>query len=323
MKFTKINFNRGEFYYVGEGYDSYNGWVAEGIGAMVWNENKKVICCDSFYNSDPNGLGFEYEPAKKQGIFSTYKNMNCYGPSMIFAYEEGLWYKNYDDYGRGKNFSVFVLYNGNYIIYEENYGGIQSGVAYFDGYLYFIKMREGFDVIEKRTIKYVGDDYKFTCKRMFCMELDYSRPIYNKSSTTKTGLHYDLGTQLLSSSGTTYWGYGAIKWSDGSYYFGEWYDDNREGMGCFVDEDGNKHLGKYYKNQKYGSVLSLYSNGLIRMGNWVEGKREGISFEIHDNCVVIINYKNNSVYGNKFEVKKGAEAVSEFNSSGNVGRYYY
>ena len=94
-------------------------------------------------------------------------------------------------------------------------------------------------------------------------------------------------------------------------------------MGCFVDEDGNKHLGKYYKNQKYGSVLSLYSNGLIRMGNWVEGKREGISFEIHDNCVVIINYKNNSVYGNKFEVKKGAEAVSEFNSSGNVGRYYY
>ena len=122
-------------------------------------------------------------------------------------------------------------------------------------------------------------------------------------------------------------GYGAIKWNDGSYYLGEWYDDNREGIGCYVDSDGTKHLGKYYENKKYGNVLSIYSSGVIRMGNWERNSREGISFEIYEDCVVIINYKNNKVYGNKFQVKQHAEYVTEFYNSGKdavyTGRYYY
>ena len=56
------------------------------------------------------------------------------------------------------------------------------------------------------------------------MEMDYSKEIFNKSGTTSDGVYYDLGTQVLSSYSNTYWGYGAIKWADGSYYFGEWYD---------------------------------------------------------------------------------------------------
>ena len=94
-------------------------------------------------------------------------------------------------------------------------------------------------------------------------------------------------------------------------------------MGIYVEEDGSVYMGKTYRNKKYGNGLSVYDNGVIKLSNWVEGKRNGISFQIGDDFVVIVNYKDDSVVGNKFQVQKGAKSVSEFNSSGNVGRYYY
>ena len=109
-------------------------------------------------------------------------------------------------------------------------------------------------MVDRKLIKYVGPDYKFTCKRMFCMKFDYSKNLYHKNSTTSDGLNFSLATQVLTEYSNTYWGYGAIKWSDGAYYFGEWYDDNREGIGCYIDSDGTKHLGKFYENKKSGNV---------------------------------------------------------------------
>ena len=327
MKFCKVNFNKGEYYYVGEAYDSGRGYVAHGFGAMKTNSNKHVICCNNWTNNDYAGLGFEYYPNDKHGALTTFVNGDYYGPTMIFGYEKYLIYRNFDYNHTPHGMSVHVFYNGNYVIYEETKANVIDGVAYFDGYLYFVKLDQKFNVLNKKLIKYVGEEYKFTAKRMFCMELDYSREIFNKSGTTSDGIYYDLGTQILTPHSNTYWGYGAIKWNDGSYYLGEWYDDNREGIGCYVDSDGTKHLGKYYENKKYGNVLSIYSSGVIRMGNWERNSREGISFEIYEDCVVIINYKNNKVYGNKFQVKQHAEYVTEFYNSGKdavyTGRYYY
>ena len=157
---------------------------------------------------------------------------------------------------------------------------------------------------------------------MFCMQMEEDRSIYNKSSVNSSGVGFDCCTQVLTSNSTKYWGYGAIKWDDDSFYFGEWYEGNREGIGCYKLSDGTRHLGRFYNNKRSGNLLSMYTTGVIRMGNWKTGLRQGISFEIHDDCVVIINYLDDKVYGNKFEVKKGSTKLVKFNSSGTVDSYY-
>lgn len=322
MRFYNVNFGDG-VYYAGEARDTYQGYEPDGIGVMKFSYDNKLIMCSRFSYEAINGLGFEYYTDQRYGSFSKFNYGKFYGPTLSFGYEKYLIYENYDYNEHPRNFSVHVFYNGNYIIYEESNSSVRNAVGYYDGYLYFLKLDQNKKIISSKEIKYVGTDYAFTSKRMFCMQMDENKPIHNESGHTKSGLVYELGTQLLTPYSVNYFGYGAVKWSDGSYYFGEWVDNNREGMGIYVDDDGTTYMGKFYKNKRYGNGLVMYNNGVIRMGNWTEGKREGISFEIGDDYVVIINYKNDEVYGNKFQVFKGAEQVSEFNKSGNVGRYYY
>lgn len=323
MKFINVDFNNGEMYYAGEAIQGYRGYEPAGIGVMKWTNDETILMCTQYSNDGPNGLGFEYHPNERNGSMSTYNYGRYYGPTIRFKYETALIYENYDYNERPRNFSACIYYDGNYMIYEESNASILNGVAYYNGYLYFVKLDQQLNIINRKTIKYVGEDYRFTSKRMFSLRMDENKPVYNKTGTTKSGLTFELGTQLLTPYSTTYFGYGAIKWSDGSYYFGEWTDDNRDGLGCYVDSDGTRHMGMFYKNQRYGNFLSVYSTGVVRVGNWVEGRREGISLEIGDDYVVIINYRNNEVYGNKFQIFQGSEKVSEFNKSGNVGRYFY
>ena len=323
MKFSNVTFNGGEMYYVGEARKGYYGYDPAGIGAMKWACDGKIVMCNNYTADGINGLGFEYYPDRKYGSLSTYKFGKFYGPTLSFGYESYLMYENYDYNEKPQNFSVYVYYDGGYVIYEESNQQVLNGVEYNDGYLYFVKLDRRYNILSRKTIKYVGSEYAFSTKRMFCMPLDENKYIFNKSGVTSDGYHYDLGVQVLSQYSNEYFGYGAIRWNDGSYYFGEWYNDNREGIGCYVEEDGSKYMGKFYKNKRYGNGLSVYSNGIIKMSNWVEGKREGISFQIGDDYVVIVNYKSDSVYGNKFQVNKGAEYVTEFNNSGTVGSYYY
>ena len=323
MRFNNINFNNGEMYYVGETRQGYRGYEPDGIGVMKWVYEKKIVMCNIFTNDGINGLGFEYYNERRYGSMSTYIDGKFFGPTMSFGYEKYLVYENYDYNERPYGFSVYVYYDGSYIIYEESNNSVRKGVCYYDGYLYFVEIDRNMNILSRRTIQYVGSDYAFSAKRMFCMNMDETKEVYNKSGRTTDGYNYDLCAQLLSQYSTNYFGYGAIKWDDGSSYFGEFVDSNRDGLGCYVESDGTKYMGKFYQNKRSGNGLIVYDNGVTRMGSWSGGKREGISFEIGEDYVVIINYVNDKVYGNKFQVYKGVTQVSEFNSSGTIGRHYW
>lgn len=323
MKFINVDFNNGEMAYAGEARQGYRGYEPNGFGVMKWMDDERLVMCNNYTNDGTVGLGFEYYPNGRYGSLTTFNYGRFYGPTMSFGYEKYLIYENYDYYEKQQNFSIRVFNDGNYVIYEESNGSVRNGVAYNDGYLYFVKVDLNFNILSHKEIKYVGPDYRFTLKRMFCMKMDETKVVHNETGRNKDGSTFELSTQILTPYQTTYFGYGAIKWSSGTYYFGEWYDNNREGTGCLVFANGERHMGTFYKNKKYGNMLSVYANNIIRMGNWENDHQEGISFEIHDDCVVILNYRNGQIVGNRFQVNKGSEYVSEFNSSGNVGRYYY
>ena len=119
MKFFNVKFNNGEMYYAGEAKETYNGYVPDGIGVMKWTYENKLVMCDNYTNDGVNGHGFEYYTAGKYGALSYYNNGKFWGHTLSFGYEKYLVYENYDYYERPQNFSVYVYYDGTYIIYEE------------------------------------------------------------------------------------------------------------------------------------------------------------------------------------------------------------
>ena len=328
MIFDYAKFGKGEHYYFGQLSWKEHVASANGIGVFKRTSDEHILMCENFINNIANGIGFEWFPNKSFGYLTTYKNGKYFGPSLNFNYEKHLIYRNYDINGNSKGYSIFLFYNGNYIIYEESENSTLNAVSYIDGNLYFEKLTKDFTSISKKLIKYVGQDYKFTTCRMFCMKMNHESEKYHHIGG-HNGLVYEINSQLLHKDKKLplrYWGYGAIKWSDGNCYFGEFSDNKRTGIGCLIKPNGTKYLGKFYHDKKYGTCLALYSTGVVGLANWEEDHREGLSFEIYDDKVVIINYKNNKPYGNKIQIKNHAQYVNEYymieKNAVSVGQYY-
>ena len=313
MNFLRMKLNNGDLYYVGEGYNGPNAFVPNGIGALSQPNEKLLTVCEEWSNKGANGLGYYYYSDLKSGAMGTFENGNMVGPCMEFGYESHLTYKNYLPNGKARGFIIYVFYNGNYIIYEENSFGIYQGVAYYDGNLYFVTLGSDFTILDKKFIDNIGSEYKFTTVRMFAMGLEATRPIVNTNGKTAKGLGYDKSYQALTEySRDKAHGFGAIIWDGGTHHVGEWYDGNREGLGWLVYENGNTYIGKFYNNLRSGNMLSS-ADGVVRFGNYKGGKRKGISFEIYADCVIIENYDDGEFVGDRYKIKSGCQEVVQYN----------
>jgi hypothetical protein len=73
-------------------------------------------------------------------------------------------------------------------------------------------------------------------------------------------------------------GKGYMKWSDGSYYDGDWANGLRHGQGTFKDQEGNTYEGQWENDYRHGSGAMTYKidRKIDRVeGNWVRDRLEG------------------------------------------------
>ena len=318
MELKKINYGDLNVYYIGQcGY--YNGYDDPcGIGVVSFKKDGKFIMADHFNGNVINGLGMEYNIGGRYGAFSTFRDRYFTGPTMLYGYEKYLVYEDYDLNERPQNYKIYVWYNGNYRILKESNELFLYGVLFEDGYYYFIQVDRKYNIYAKKLIKYVGNDYRFTNCQMSTDDFYFYRPLYNYVGYNNDGSKYDIGVQLLNDTDNRYHGFGAIKWGNGAFYFGEWSYGNRFGFGIYVDEYGSKHMGRFIYNKRQGSVLSMYHNGTVRMGNCKEDYEQGITFDIRKDSVIIINFNHGQEYGNKMYIYNDGKSFIEYNDSGNV-----
>lgn len=64
-------------------------------------------------------------------------------------------------------------------------------------------------------------------------------------------------------------GKGKMKYSDGSYYEGEWKDNLRHGKGTLVFDDGAKYVGEFKNDYMNGVGTYYYANGNVFTGQFV------------------------------------------------------
>ena len=68
-------------------------------------------------------------------------------------------------------------------------------------------------------------------------------------------------------------GIGKTVFKDGSYYYGYYECDLKQGEGLFFYVNRDRYSGKWWQGMKHGEgTYIIDSSGMKLKGNWVEGK---------------------------------------------------
>ena len=75
-------------------------------------------------------------------------------------------------------------------------------------------------------------------------------------------------------------GYGVYVWGDGRKYFGQWKQNNMEGFGVYFWADGRRFDGMYKDDKKDGFGIYMWADGKRYEGWWSNGKQHGLGIYI-------------------------------------------
>jgi len=70
-------------------------------------------------------------------------------------------------------------------------------------------------------------------------------------------------------------GHGTLRWTDSSYYAGEWRDNAKDGEGTMFYANGDIYTGQWSNEAKSGEGRYLYNSGGEYTGNFKSGGRDG------------------------------------------------
>lgn len=313
--YGKLRFNQSNNMYIGE-VEEYNGkYAINGKGIQYNPDTKGIQMCEQMDSVKLLGMGYATFGSDAESILCFFAGDTIYGPCMKFLNEEYISFCQAVEYGNEVGYKVSVDYKtGNYVIFEGNQSGeIYRGLEFADGELNFVYLDCNGIILEKQSFGYIGTEYRFTTCRMFSMAFDPSRHIIEKNQWDKGG----DGTaecicQVLNPSTDKLWGYGVANWQNGAYYFGEWYDGQREGIGCYKKEDGTRYLGKFYGDKISGNGMMINSEGDdIYFGNWKGGKKEGVFFHLVPGTLSIQRYENDRRVGMQYIISVYSETIDE------------
>jgi hypothetical protein len=80
-------------------------------------------------------------------------------------------------------------------------------------------------------------------------------------------------------------GQGTLAYNNGSFYEGEWENDQRNGQGKFIsNEDGIVYVGSWRDGLKDGLGSLSFPTGDVLSGRWCEGLIDGpVEYEFNKN----------------------------------------
>ncbi len=78
-------------------------------------------------------------------------------------------------------------------------------------------------------------------------------------------------------------GIGRYLFPDGSYYNGQWDNDQMSGMGRLDMKNGDCYVGEFHKNKRDGQGMCTYANGCTYNGSWSKDHRQGDGIQWFDN----------------------------------------
>lgn len=92
---------------------------------------------------------------------------------------------------------------------------------------------------------------------------------------------------------------GYINWTNSKeYYFGEWFNGNRTGMGVLKLHNGDGLLGNFKNGKGNGNALYSYTNGEYYLGNFKDGYPSGNGVHIFKNGDFIYGtWANGKIHG--------------------------
>ena len=109
-------------------------------------------------------------------------------------------------------------------------------------------------------------------------------------------------------------GFGFEYFNKGEFYFGEYSDDSRSGMGCYKFSDGSEYLGAFLGNYRTGPGMLVNGNN-VSLGEFRNNKKDGIFFEIEGDNLFIKKYKSSNLSGIYFKVNKDDLSIEKYDES--------
>lgn len=77
------------------------------------------------------------------------------------------------------------------------------------------------------------------------------------------------------------WGTGVYRWSDGSKYEGQWFNDSEYGFGVKEYANGDSYRGEWKDGLFHGKGIYKWNDGTVFEGSWQDNMEHGYGIKVH------------------------------------------
>lgn len=237
-----------------------------------------------------NGIGVEEDKDKAHELFEEASPVIYYIANMYAEGDQALWML---DKVCEMNHSPYNAWAYCYRGYLYLYG--KKGVA-TNNYKAFEDLKKGAELGSKSAMYMLARCYEneWGTTRNYNLSaqwrrqsgytsmpsLEFSNDNDDIDTSSRGGYYEETGT--LSGEEWRYWGnykngkhdgLGTLIWgSDGEYYYGEFKEGYRTGIGVYHWPDGSYYTGEFLRNQRSGEGTYYYADHTYKKGIWKDNK---------------------------------------------------
>lgn len=286
----------------------YNGYLNSKdqfdiIGNIAWLDSNEYYFGE-WFNNQRTGQG-AYKFPSGDCYYGGFKNTNKHGIG-VYSYKKNEFYLgNFVDNQR-TGLGVYVFSNGDFLYGKFENGKIHGKAIYYhaDTHKFEFNLYEnGTEKQEVLNNEPFVIDGKWENSPILLNEFSKDAFAYT-SGTNNSGIKWEFNGQKKSNG--EYTGLGAMEWSNGSYYFGEYNKGDRHGVGMYRYPENDIYYGCNERQKFQGKGFYYISNkGKAYLGNWVNDKKEGHTFIFYQSGELYYgNFHDNILDGNVFIIDK-------------------
>ena len=286
----------------------YNGYLNskeqfDTLGNIVWLDSNEYYFGE-WFNGTRTGQG-AYKFPSGDCYYGGFKNTNKHGIG-VYSYKKKDFYLGTFVDNKRTGLGVYVFANGDFVYGKFDNGKIHGKAIYYhaDSHKFEFNLYEnGTEKQEVLINEPFVLDGKWDNSPIILNDFNNCEYSYT-SGTNASNIKWEFNGQKNNKG--SYTGLGAMEWANGSYYFGEYYNGDRHGVGMYKYPENDIYFGCNQKQKFDGKGFYYIANkGKAYLGNWSNDKKEGHTFIFYQSGELYYgNFNQNVLDGNVFIIDK-------------------